>query len=440
MDFSLKTSNSCELVLDNGKVEMLINPCTNSIFRVRCRLSGDGGLPPSPLEISAPLGQWVVSESEGSVEAETGSLRVRIAKHDGRIEWFAPDGEMLLSQPLPELARIEVTKYRKAGGETGRTVKTVDGERVFAQSLSPYVDRMAYRAKAFFDWRPGEALHGLGQAEEGIWDLRGNVQYLYPHNMRIPVPFLTSSAGYGILFDCGCLMAINDDIRGSYVFLDTVDILDFYFIHSGSMDGIVSGFRALTGPAAALPKWAFGYIQSKEAYRSQDELLEAASEYRRRGIPLDCVVQDWNTWEEGHWGDKHLDKSRYPDVSGMNAKLHDMDVHSLVSVWPNTAASTSDNEEMGEAGHLLADGSTYDAFSGEARELYWRQMEKELFNGGFDGWWCDSAEPFSGPDWDGEVMREPWERYALVGGEHKRLLDPALACLYGLRQIGRAHV
>ena len=83
-------------------------------------------------------------------------------------------------------------------------------------------------------------------------------------------------------------------------------------------------------------------------------------------------------------------------------------------------SGTEDYEEMKAAGHLFYDYATYNAFSEEARELYWKQAERELFSGGFDSWWCDSTEPFSGPDWNGEFKREPWERFRLVGDERPR--------------------
>jgi alpha-D-xyloside xylohydrolase len=190
--------------------------------------------------------------------------------------------------------------------------------------------------------------------------------------------------------------------------------------------------RSLTGAAPLLPKWAFGYIQSKEAYRSQEELLETAREYRRRHIPLDCVVQDWNTWEPGKWGDKRVDRSRYPDLPGLNRELHRMNVHSMVSIWPNMSPGSEDHRELAAAGKLLLNNGTYDAFDPEARRIYWEQAERELFSGGFDSWWCDSTEPFTGGDWNGDMPREPWERFSIVGGEHKQFLDPASANLYAL--------
>ena len=209
-----------------------------------------------------------------------------------------------------------------------------------------------------------------------------------------PFRFFFLIKSMGILADCGSLMSFNDDSRGSYLYFDTAEQIDYYFIAGETADEIISGYRTLTGRAAILPKWAYGYVQSKEAYRTQEELVKVAEEYRKRRIGLDCVVQDWNTWEDGAWGNKIVDKMRYPDLAEMNQKLHDMHVHSMVSVWPNMNAGTDNYEEMQTAGYLLNDYATYDAFDEGARELYWKQAEKELFSGGFDSWWCDSTEPF----------------------------------------------
>ena len=197
--------------------------------------------------------------------------------------------------------------------------------------------------------------------------------------MRIPIPFLVSDRGYGILVDCGSLMTFNDDCRGSWLYLDMIEQLDYYFIRGENLDEIIKGFRFLTGRAVMLPKWSFGYVQSKEAYKTQDEVVGIAKKYRDLDIPLDCVVQDWNTWEPGKWGNKRVDRERYPSLTEMNQKLHDMHVHSMVSVWPNMNSGTEDYEEMKAAGHLFYDYATYNAFSEEARELYWNRRRGSCF-------------------------------------------------------------
>lgn len=373
-------------------------------------------------------------ELENGLEISTEKLTLWIDKEDGRFVWTRrEDGSILLEEGEKILTETPVMKYVTDGERPIiRRVKTVDGERNFVENLHAVEDHTAYHAKLSFCWKPGEQIHGLGQGEEGIYNYRRHVQYLYQHNMRIPIPFLVSTQGYGVLVDCGSLMTFNDDERGSYLFCDTVEQLDYYFIAGDTLDAIIESFRELTGRAAMLPKWAFGYVQSKETYKTQDELVETAKKYRETGIGLDCLVQDWKTWPADDWGCKIVDKKRYPDLKEATDKLHEMNVHAMVSVWPNINAGTQDYREMEEAGYLLYDLATYDAFEEEAREIYWKQCNRELFSGGFDAWWCDSTEPFSGPDWNGPVEREPWERYELVGGEHKKFLGADRANLYAV--------
>ena len=420
---------------DNGTLYLipLLENIIRAVYTKRDRLQNDSDIIAIPA--SACSASCKIEETMESFIVSTTQLSVTIEKKNGRFTWKnVHTGKTLLREAGKILADQDVVKYAPAqGNAVVHKVKTVDGERNFISNLVPTVERTAYRAKLCFDWKQEEAIYGLGQAEEGIFNYRGHHQYLYQHNMRIPMPWLLSSEGYGLLVDCGCLMTFQDDHNGSYLFMDTVEQLDYYFIAGQSFDQIISGYRALTGKAAMLPKWAFGYIQSKEAYETQDELVQVVAEYRRRGVPLDCIVQDWHTWEEGKWGQKTLDPSRYPNMREASQKIHDMNVHTMVAMWPNINASAENYEELANAGHILGDGATYNAFDGDARKIYWEQAKRGLFDCGFDAWWCDACEPFCGPDWwRSPVKREPWERYQLVGGEHKKHLDATQANTYAL--------
>ena len=375
-----------------------------------------------------------VFKSEDQIRIGGGEAGAVVLKDGLRIRWIkASDGSTLLQEGKKEFMEIPVMKYT-TGDEAPviDRVKTVDGERNFIKNLKEVEDHKALQGRLHFCFADDESIHGLGQAEEGIYDYRHHVQYLYQHNMRIPMPMLVSDRGYGIFFDCSCLMTFSDTENGSYLFFDAIPYLDYYFIAGESMDEIVAGFRYLTGDAAMLPKWAYGYVQSKEQYYTAKELVEVAGRYRKLGIPIDCVVQDWNTWEKDKWGNKILDPERYGDMKECSDKLHEMNVHTMVSVWPNMNSGTENHEEFLSKGQLLNDLATYDAFDEKAREVYWRQVKEGLFDKGFDSFWCDSTEPFSGPDWGGEIKREPWKRYQTVGDEHKKYLPPEKANAYAL--------
>ncbi len=354
-----------------------------------------------------------------------------VAEEEGVVFWH--NGEKLLKMAGYSLTETDVVKYSTLG-EAPRieVVKTVDGQRTQIGNLRPYTDRKAYTGKVSLSISQETCIFGLGQDEDGVYNKRGTKQYLYQHNMRIPMPFIMTNKGYGILFDCPSLMIFDDTGEHTDIYLDTVDQIDFYLI-AGSMDAVISECRYLTGRAELLPKWAFGYIQSQERYQTQHEMVEVASKYREAGVPLDCIVQDWKTWPGDLWGQKTVDKDRYPDLSEMNRALHDMNVHTMVSIWPNMAAGGEDHAELARAGYLLGDYSTYDAFDEKARDMYWEQANKELFSGGFDSWWCDSTEPFTAPDWCGEILLPEEQRYELVGGEHKKYIDPAVANVYAVQ-------
>ncbi len=408
-----------------------LNGCTGRLYRVspsvtRCVLSQGE---PQPGFSAIGLCRSVRS----AAEEEEPVLHAAIGD-DGRVRWEdGRTGRTLLTLEACSLRPIQILKTTGSDPASTRTVKTVDGERVMAGRLQTVVDRTAWEGELCFSLPEGTALHGLGQGEDGVYDYRGHRQYLYQHNMRIPIPFLVTDQGFGILFDCGSTMVFESRDNRVRMRLDAVEQADFYVIAGDSLDALIGGFRALTGDAKLLPKWAYGYWQSKEAYASQEELVEVAAEYRRRGVPLDCVVQDWNSWEPGLWGNKHLDKTRYPNMRDAMDRLHAMHVRGVISIWPNLGEGSADHRELKEAGCLLADNSTYNAMDENARRLYWDQLSRELVPDGFDGWWCDSTEPFTGPDWCGEQKRPEQERYELVAGEHKKFLDAAQANLFALR-------
>ncbi|MDR1807092.1 MAG: DUF5110 domain-containing protein [Propionibacteriaceae bacterium] len=308
-------------------------------------------------------------------------------------------------------------------------VDTVDGRRVAVDNLVPVVVGSACRATVDFAPAPAEGLYGLGQDEDGGYNRRGTRYYLYQHNRRTPLPCLVSDRGWGLLADCGSLAVFDDTGDGTRLELDAVPALDLYIV-AGGVAAAARGFRRLTGGAPLLPKWAFGYLQSKERYESAAELVEVAAHYRRLGLPLDGVIQDWKTWPDDEWGQKTPDPARYPDLPGLKAALHALDVHALVAIWPTMALGTADHAEFADAGLLLPDHSTYDAFDPRARDLYWEQLA--TLNQGFDGWWSDATEPFTMSDWCGPVRRPEAERFGLVGGEHVRYLGADRANLYSL--------
>ena len=310
--------------------------------------------------------------------------------------------------------------------------QSIDGARAAAVADDTVFDRDAFEAKLEFVFSDDEALFGLGSHEEGYGNLRGKSRELYQQNMKAVVPHLVSTRGYGILLDCCSLMTFHDDAHGSYWWADVVNELDFYFIHGTTFDAITRGYHELTGKVPMLPKWALGYVQSKERYVNATEILNIVREYRSRRIPLDAVVLDWKSWLNGPgWGQKTLDPLRFPNPDQLTADLHAMGAHLMVSIWPIMTGGCPDQRELLDYNLMLGNQSTYNAFLPEARECYWQQARRGLFDHGIDAWWCDCTEPFEA-DWTGAVKPEPHTRLEINTEQSKLYLDPGDINAYSL--------
>ena len=342
------------------------------------------------------------------------------------------NGRDLFVQKNSSFVKKDVNRFTFEGGKPiVVTKKTVDGERSFVENANEVKIGEAYEAKVVFEIEPDEAIYGLGQHEDGVLNYRNTTEYLYHNNMKIPMPVFISSKNYAVFFDCSSMMIYEEKDNKITVTCDAVDQIDYYVICGNCFDDLIAGIRTLTGAAVMLPKWAFGYIQSKERYKTQEEILSVADEFKKRDIPLGCIVLDWLSWEDGKWGNMHFDKSRFPDARKMVDELHSKGVAFMISVWPNRKEGCEDHKEFEAAGKLLCNYSNYDAFDEEARDIYWKQCERELFPAGTDAWWCDSSEPFT-PDWNGEKKRPEDVRYEMAKESTNKYLDARISAAHPL--------
>ena len=200
-----------------------------------------------------------------------------------------------------------------------------------------------------------------------------------------------------------------DAERHSLTFTSDVGrAVDYYFVAGASQDEVISGYRHLTGKAVLLPKWAYGFWQSRQRYTNQQELLGVVAEYRKRKIPLDNIVLDWFYWKEDSWGSHEFDAARFPDPKGMIDKLHAQNARLMISVWPKFYPGTANYKELDAAGYMyhgnidagakdwVGPGYTssfYDPYTKAARDMYWRQVNERLGVLGVDAWWMDATEP-----------------------------------------------
>ena len=191
--------------------------------------------------------------------------------------------------------------------------------------------------------------------------------------------------------------------------------MDYYFIAGENLDQVVSGYRTLTGKASLYPKWVLGFWQSRERYKTQDEIEGTLAEFRKRQIPIDNIVQDWNYWPEDQWGSHQFEASRYPNPQQMLDNVHKMHGRFMISVWPKFYCNTDNYKELDAKGWLYVQSPTddihdwvgpgykngfYDAYDAGARKMFWRQMDENLYTkynhdgiAGVDAWWMDASEP-----------------------------------------------
>lgn len=418
----------------NGQFLFLL-PLAAERIRVVSSLSPELSGTPSLILVDQPaFTEWTLQETAGQVRLLTASLDVRVERQSLQVQIFDRTGRLIFQEASGkprELAVVDVVRTKTGHPENLKMEVTPDGLRIRAQELEPYVDRQALQARLHVDFAPDEALYGLGSHEDGIGNLRGTHQYLYQQNMKACVPVLISSKGYGLLFDCSSLMTFRDDFQGSYLWLETVEQLDYVFYAGDNLVALNRHYYALTGTPPLLPRWSFGYIQSKERYVDADELVAVTCRHREKKIPLDCIVLDWRSWEGDLWGEKKFDRSRFADPKAMVERLHAQKTRLMISIWPNMAPGGSNSDEMLARGFMLGNQSTYDAFNADARQLYWQQASEGLFSSGLDAWWCDCTEPFEG-DWKGALKQEPEDRITLNCDEARRYLDPAQINAYSL--------
>ena len=276
----------------------------------------------------------------------------------------------------PETADYHFIQYYAGFQET-----TIGGEEVMPQLWRPA-------------WNPNSRKFvsslqkGLKTPIKIIWEPDGGVSYLGLRVASLQTPEEESSLSFWSEFEPQA---------------------DFYFIAGKDYDDVIRGYRALTGKAQVMPKWALGFWQSRERYSTQDELVETLAEMRRRHIPVDNIVQDWQYWKEDQWGSHEFDPDRYPDPEKMLDDVHAMNARFMISVWPKFYTNTDNYKELKASGFAYTHAEEagledwlghkqtfYDAYSEGGRKMFWRQMDDNLYSKygrKIDAWWMDASEP-----------------------------------------------
>ena len=329
-----------------------------------------GGRSLSVIEDSIPDLGITFEQSGSAVLLKSPKLAARISTADGNVEILAAGGTMLLREK---------------------------GEPSFTPVV--YSSDSGFTVAQRFQLDPGEGVYGLGEQEHGYMNFRGKRVVLAQANVGAANPFLISTKGYGILWDNYSMTVFDDNLDGASFRSDIGDNIDYYVVFGKDMDGVISGYRMLTGKAPLYGKWAYGYWQSKEHYRTQDELMSVARKYRALKMPIDNIIQDWDYWNGArNWSGMFFDKTLFPRPGEMCNELHRMNFHIIISIWPALGPATAIYADMEKNGFLYppvgwGGFKYYDAYNPAANKLYWRYLKKGIYAKGLDGWWIDSTEP-----------------------------------------------
>ena len=170
-------------------------------------------------------------------------------------------------------------------------------------------------------------------------------------------------------------------------------MLDYVVFYGPSADSVIASYRNLSGNAPMLPQWAYGFWQCRERYSSANHLIETVEEFRKRNLPMDVIVQDWQYWGDNGWGVPQFDETNYPNPAGFIKELHDLNAHLTVSIWSNPDKNSEIGKEFVAKNRFVADTKWLDYFNPETRKEYWNTLRVNMFDNGVDAWWMDAVEP-----------------------------------------------
>ncbi|MCQ2394223.1 MAG: DUF5110 domain-containing protein [Kiritimatiellae bacterium] len=316
---------------------------------------------------------------------------VRVTKTEGR----------------PLVQPIDVVRLKPAADAAARSPLTVevDAQGVVTFRLKDGTvllkeDGPSVRNRQWFLFDRHLPMYGFGSIQDDRLNRRMGRTVMCPGNLDDGIPFIQTVKGWGLFWNNTSVTTYDGLEAGFGLSSECCDAIDYFFIYGGMMDGTVAGMRELTGDVPMLPRWSYGFWQSRERYKSQAELLEVVTRYRSLGIPLDGIIQDWRYWGERDslWNSTEFLNKGFHDPKGMADAVHAAHAHLIISVWPNFGNTTKPYAAFEQAGQLLPGAGfqrttrVHNVYDLAARATYWDFLSK-LWSVGLDGWWMDDTEP-----------------------------------------------
>ncbi|WP_294281357.1 TIM-barrel domain-containing protein [uncultured Chryseobacterium sp.] len=328
--------------------------------------------------------KFSVSESKNIISLKTNGLNILINAENGMITYTSASGKELLKE-----TGSDFKPFNDAGNQT-------------------------YSLSQSFQLEKDEPIYGLGILQNGKMSQRNTDIKMIQNNTWDFVPFFQSVKGYGIFWDNYSPTQFTDTPQKTSFSSEVGEGVDYYFIYGKNADGVVAGMRNLTGKVPMIPLWTYGYWQSKERYKSQEELVDVVKKYRELKVPLDGIIQDWQYWGNNYqWNAMDFISPDFSDAQKMMKDIHDRNAHLSVSIWSSFGPMTNPYRKMDQKGMLFnfktwpesgrevwppdmnypSGVRVYDAYNPDARDIYWKYLNKGLFSLGVDSWWMDSTEP-----------------------------------------------
>jgi alpha-D-xyloside xylohydrolase len=380
-----KTDRGVKVQCDSIHIEIQIY--NNSIIRALKWPEGKNFTKESLSVIKAPQNtSFNVTDEDSEVSISNDRLLVNIKMNGCNISFMRADGIVLLRE---KEHGGQFTEFDDAGVNT------------FNVTQSFVLDKE-------------EAIYGLGFQQQGKMIQRNLELNMIQNNTHTYIPFFQSIKGYGLFWDNYSPTIFSDNSEETSLSSEVGDCIDYYFMYGENADGVIAQMRELTGQVPMFPLWTYGYWQSKERYKSQDETVGVVRKYRELGVPLDGIIQDWQYWGNNYlWNAMDFLDPEFYDPQKFVDEVHNLNAHMIITIWSSFGPMTKQYRELDSRGMLMnlstwpQSGSTiwpprldypsgvrvYDPYHPDARDIYWKYLNKGLFSLGIDGWWMDSTEP-----------------------------------------------
>ena len=361
---------------------------------------------------------------------------VHVVKYQGQA--VSPQSKVIIAKPQD----VKLTRKGNATSSSNLTVKLDDktGCITFLDAKGKVLLREKSHSFAplnqTFTLDKDEAIYGLGTIQNGKMNRRGEHKRMEQSNLEDFQNVIQSIKGWGIYWDNYAPTQFDDDARGMSLTSEAGDVIDYYFMYDGSADGVIAQMRFLSGDVPMFPLWTYGFWQSKERYKTAAETESIVDKYRELQVPLDGIIQDWQYWGSNYlWNAMDFLSEDFARGPQMIKNVHQKHAHFMISIWASFGPMTQQFRELDAKGLLLpietwpqsgishvwppimeypSGVKVYDAFSPEARAIYWKYLKK-LYDYGTDAWWMDSTDPdFFNP-------RESDYQHPVTGGTWRSL-------------------